>query len=67
VSELGKHLASYEEYMQKIGKNLGTTVSAYNAAGKEFGKINKDVYRITGEEHNLEIAGVEKPEEMRAE
>jgi DNA recombination protein RmuC len=63
VHELGKHLLSYEEYMQKIGKNLGTTVSAYNAAGKEFGKINKDVYRITGDELNLDVPALEKPDE----
>jgi DNA recombination protein RmuC len=63
VGELGKHLLSYQEYMQKIGKNLGTTVSAYNAAGKEFGKINKDVYRITGDELDLETPLLEKPEE----
>lgn len=63
VSELGKHLSGYQEFMQKIGKGLGTTVSAYNAAGKEFGKINKDVYRITGEELNLKAPAIEKPEE----
>lgn len=64
VGELGKHLLSYEEYMQKIGKNLGTTVSAYNAAGKELGKIDKDIYRITGEELNLETPVIEKPDEI---
>ena len=64
VGELGKHLLSYQEYMQKIGKNLGTTVSAWNAASKEFGKINKDVYRITGDELNLEVPALEKPDEM---
>ena len=63
VNELGKHLLSYDEYMQKVGKNLTTTVSAYNSAGKEFGKINKDIYRITGEQLELEVATVEKPEE----
>ncbi|MGC9599441.1 MAG: DNA recombination protein RmuC [Minisyncoccia bacterium] len=63
VSELGKHLLSYQEYMQKVGKNLTVTVSAYNSAGKEFGKINKDVYRITGDELNLEAPSIEKPEE----
>ncbi|HVO28979.1 MAG TPA: DNA recombination protein RmuC [Candidatus Paceibacterota bacterium] len=67
VHDLGKHLTSYEEYMQKVGKNLGTTVSAYNAAGKEFGKINKDVYRITGDELELEAPAVEKPEEAAAD
>jgi DNA recombination protein RmuC len=67
VGELGKHLLSYDEYMQKVGKNLTTTVSAYNSAGKEFGKINKDIYRITGEELELEVLPVEKPEERLLE
>lgn len=63
VDELGKHLLSYEEYFGKVGKNLTTTVSAYNAAGKEFGKINKDILRITGEQLELESPTVDKPEE----
>ena len=63
VHELGKHLLSYEEYMLKIGKNLTTTVSAYNAAGKELGKINKDIYRITDDEFGLEAPAIEKPDE----
>ncbi|HUC31649.1 MAG TPA: DNA recombination protein RmuC [Candidatus Paceibacterota bacterium] len=67
VTELGKHLLSYDEYMQKVGKNLTTTVSAYNSAGKEFGKINKDIYRITGEQLELEALPVEKPEERERE
>jgi DNA recombination protein RmuC len=67
VEELGKHLLSYDEYMHKVGKNLTTTVSAYNAAGKEFGKINKDIYRITGEQLELEAPTVDKPEERESE
>lgn len=67
VTELGKHLLSYDEYMQKVGKNLTTTVSAYNAAGKEFRKIDKDIYRITGEQLELEVPAVEKPEELIGE
>ena len=67
VHELGKHLMSYESYLQRVGKNLTTTVSAYNAAGKEFGKINKDVFRITGEELELEAPSVEKPDESLTE
>lgn len=51
VGDLGKHMGSYETYMQKMGNNLGTTVNMYNSAYKEFNKIDKDVYRITaGEE-----------------
>jgi DNA recombination protein RmuC len=63
VSALHKHLVSYEEYIKRVGKNLVTTVSAYNLAGKELGKINKDIYRITTEESTLELPTVEKPEE----
>lgn len=67
VDELGRHLLSYEEYFGKVGKNLTTTVSAYNAAGKEFGKIGKDVYRITGEKLDLDMPSVEKPEDLGEE
>ncbi|MDP2695707.1 MAG: DNA recombination protein RmuC [bacterium] len=62
VENLGKHLGSYEGYMNKLGKNLGTTVSMYNHAYKEFGKIDKDVLRITGEAVGVEVQQLEKPE-----
>lgn len=48
VENLGRHLSAYEEYMQKVGKNLATTVSMYNHAYKEFSKIDKDVLKIAG-------------------
>ena len=62
VETLGKHLASYGEYLLKIGTNLGTTVNIYNQASKEFHKIDKDIYRITGVSENIEIPLIEKPE-----
>ena len=58
---LGKHLQSYEMYMQKLGSNLGTTVNMYNSAYKEFGKIDKDVMKVTGGESNVEAIEVDKP------
>lgn len=63
VGELGKHLQSYEGYMQKLGNTLGTTVNHYNAAYKELGKVDKDVLRITGESPGFEtqvLDGVER-------
>ena len=48
VESLGKHLSSYEEFMKKLGNNLGTTVNSYNTAYKELGKVDKDVMRISG-------------------
>lgn len=47
VGDLGRHLNSYEVYMQKMGNSLGTTVNMYNSAYKEFGKIDKDIHKIT--------------------
>ncbi|MEK9209589.1 MAG: DNA recombination protein RmuC [Patescibacteria group bacterium] len=64
VEELGRHLMSYEDFMNKIGKNLGSTVSAYNSASKEFKKIDKDVLRITGQGIEAESFLLDKPEEI---
>ena len=62
VEMLARHLRTYEEYMQKLGNNLGTTVNMYNSAYKEFGKIDKDVVKITGEgKSEMEIQQIEKP------
>lgn len=49
VEKLSKHLKAYDDYFNKVGKHLGTTVNAYNAANKELGKVDKDVMKITGE------------------
>ncbi len=50
VGQLGKHLASYEDYLKKLGGHLGTAVNTYNLSYKEFAKVNKDVLKLTGEE-----------------
>jgi len=62
VDNLRKHLITYEEYFDKIGKNLTTTVGAYNHAYKEFGKIDKDVLKITGEAAGIEPVAIEAPD-----
>ncbi|MFA6427278.1 MAG: DNA recombination protein RmuC [Candidatus Magasanikbacteria bacterium] len=61
VEQLGKHLLSYEDYLKKMGNNLTTTVNMYNSAYKEFGKIDKDVMRITEGEKTVEPLALEKP------
>lgn len=61
VGELGKHLGSYETFYKKLGVSLGTTVSHYNSAYKELGKIDKDVYRIAGEKVGIEADLLDKP------
>lgn len=61
VEKLEKHLRSYESYLQKLGNNLGTTVGMYNNAYKEFGKIDKDVTKITGNKPKAKVKQINKP------
>lgn len=66
VGQLSRHLNSYETFMSKLGNNLGTTVSMYNQASKEFKKIDKDIYKITDGEEGGQIEQlllVDKPSE----
>ncbi len=62
VGDLQKHLKSYEEYHSKLGNALGTAVNHYNATGKEFKKIDKDVVKITGESLGVESLTIEGPD-----
>ena len=61
VEMLHRHLLSYEDFMKKVGNNLGTTVNMYNAAYNEFKKIDKDVVKITGEESLVEPNKLDRP------
>jgi len=61
VEKLNKHILSFENFLQKIGNSLKTTVSHYNSAYKEFGKIDKDVVKITSGEKTVEPMVLEKP------
>ena len=61
VGELGKHVASYEEFYKKLGASLGTTVNHYNAGYKELGKIDKDVYRIAETKIGIEPSLLDRP------
>lgn len=66
VSELGKHLKTYEEYHAKLGNSLTTVVNHFNNSGKEFKKIDKDVMRITGASVGIEALVLDKPESEEA-
>jgi DNA recombination protein RmuC len=61
VEDLGRHLKTYEEYYTKLGNTLGTVVNHYNSAGKELGKIDKDVLRISGTSAGIETVIVDRP------
>ncbi len=61
VEKLGRHIASYDEFMKKLGVSMSTTVNHYNNAYKEFKKVDKDIVKITGGEANIEPETLEKP------
>jgi DNA recombination protein RmuC len=61
VEGLGRHLSNYDQFMEKLGSSLNTTVNHYNRAHKELGKVDKDVLRITDKSVGIEPISVEKP------
>lgn len=64
IAELSKHWSAFDAYMQKLGKTMTTTVSHFNTAYKELGKIDRDVMRITDrKERTIIPEHVTKPEE----
>ncbi len=64
VEKLGIHINKYEDYYQKLGNTLATTVNHYNAGYKELAKMDKDVTRITGEAGGVDILTIEKPNKL---
>jgi DNA recombination protein RmuC len=54
VEKLARHLGAYEENMLKLGRNLGTVVTAYNDAQGEYTKIDKDLIKITGSAESIQ-------------
>jgi DNA recombination protein RmuC len=61
VGELGRHLTTYDTFMQKLGNSLGTTVNHFNTAHKELKKIDKDVVRIAKSSPSIEPMLLERP------
>jgi len=62
VGKLGLHIGKFEEYMQKLGSALGTTVNHYNAAHKELGKVDKDVVKIAQSSAAVDPLTVDRPQ-----
>jgi DNA recombination protein RmuC len=61
VEKLRGHIDKYEDYYNKLGTALSTTVNHYNAGYKELGKVDKDILKITGETAGVEIMTLDKP------
>ncbi|MBA7603161.1 hypothetical protein ES703_10265 [subsurface metagenome] len=64
VEKLRKHMLNYNEFLAKLGTHLGTTVSTYNRAYKEFAKIEKDTARLTEGKGKIEPKELEKPKNL---
>jgi DNA recombination protein RmuC len=62
VESLSRHLKAYEDYYKKLGNSLSTSMNHYNSGSKEFGKIDKDILRITGESMELNLPVIDKPD-----
>ena len=63
VGKLGRHIASFDSYMEKLGKSLGTTVGHYNNAHKELAKVDTDVTKIAGGTKSIEPLLIDKPQQ----
>lgn len=61
VGELGRHIVTYEQLMQKLGGSLGTTVNHFNNAHKELKKIDKDVVKVANTAASVEPLVLDKP------
>ena len=47
IDKLSNHLNSYQNSHNRLGKSLSAAVNHYNDSSKEFGKIDKDVIKIS--------------------
>lgn len=63
VGKLGRHIASFDTFMEKLGKSLGTTVGHYNNAHKELAKVDTDVTKIAGGNKSIEPLLIDKPQQ----
>jgi len=61
IEKLGKHLLSYDDFMQKLGNSMATTVNHYNNAYKEFKKVDKDITKITDKKTEIETLKIDRP------
>jgi DNA anti-recombination protein RmuC len=59
VIDLQRHLASYQEYMDKIRSNISTLTNTYEAASAELKKINKDILRVNGKSADVVSGEIE--------
>jgi len=64
VDVLRKHLLNYNDFLAKLGTHLGTTVSTYNKAYKEFAKLDKDTAKLVEGKEKIEPLEIEEPKNI---
>ena len=62
VGKLGRHIANFNGFMQKLGNSLGTTVNHFNNAHKELAKVDTDVTKIAGGDKKVDPLLIDKPQ-----
>ena len=67
VGMLKQHLDAYSSAFHGVGKALGTAVNHYNKAEQQYGMIDRDVLKITGEGGSYEREVLEKPHSSERE
>ena len=55
VQKLSNHLNSYQNSHNRLGKSLSAAVNHFNDTSKEFGKIDKDVTKISNGDFKIGI------------
>lgn len=61
VGELGRHISTYEQLMQKLGGSLSTSVNHFNNAHKELKKVDKDIVKIARVSPSVEPLVLDRP------
>lgn len=62
VGKLGRHIANFDGFMNKLGNSLGTTVNHFNNAHKELAKVDTDVTKIAGNSKSVEPLLIDRPQ-----
>jgi len=62
VGKLGRHISTFDIFMNKLGKSLSTTVNHYNDAHKELAKVDTDVTKIAGNTKSIEPLLIDRPQ-----
>ena len=66
IGKLSNHLNSYQDSHNRLGKSLSTAFNHYNDTTKEFGKIDKDVIKISEGKFDIDFQKqiIDKPKDL---